>query len=67
MAFNLNVENVKGFYHDSKPVIYCKRKYLINSINELKQTVGLIPLSVIGQSPSPDKDKTDIPFDELEV
>ena len=60
-------EEIEEFYHDSKPVIYRKRKYLINSINELNQTVGLIPLSVIGQSPSPDKDKTDIPFDELEV
>ncbi len=60
-------EEIEVFYRDSKPVIYRKRKYLINSINELKQTVGLIPLSVIGQSPSPDKDKTDIPFDELEV
>lgn len=60
-------EEIEVFYRDSKPVIYRKRKYLINSINELKQTVGLIPLSVIGQSPSPDKDKTDIPFHELEV
>ena len=60
-------EEIEVFYRDSKPVIYRKRKYLINSINELKQTVGLIPLSVIGQSPSPDKDKTDIPFDELEL
>lgn len=60
-------EEIEVFYHDSKPVIYHKRKYLINSTNELKQTVGLISLSVIGQPSSPSKDKLDIPFSELEV
>ena len=60
-------EEIEVFYHDSKPGIYHKRKYLINSINELKQTVGLISLSVIGQPSSPSKDKLDIPFSELEV
>ena len=60
-------DEIEVFYHDSKPVIYRKRKYLINSVNELNQTVGLIPLSVIGQPSSPSKDKLDIPFSELEV
>ena len=63
----MNAKEVDEFYTDSKPVIYKKRKYLINSVNDLNKTVGLIKLSVIGQEVSPDQDKTDIPFADLEV
>lgn len=63
----MNAEEVKKFYYDSKPVVYKKKKYLINSVNDLNKTVGLIKLSVIGQEVSPDQDKTDIPFADLEM
>lgn len=63
----MNAKEVDEFYTDSKPVIYKKHKYLINSVNDLNNTVGLVSLSVIGQEPSESKDKLDIPFSELEV
>lgn len=63
----MNAEEVDKFYTDSRPVVYKKHKYLINSVNNLNNTVGLIPMSVIGQELPATKDKLDIPFSELEV